>query len=640
MIIIDKSKPKPAKFVRHEHPNPFGSELPNSFKSNYEQDKYWETERTRWHEGYWIGGEQLLTPEHYFYLQEWKIYSQNEGRVIYPRWRDCDDLVFNLVSKCFKGSKDGLVAKRRRFGWSSILMSLAAHKCLTISGTTVPITSADATRVKLLMTKQFQTGYKGLNSYYKPEKSVKNLTRGIFEFGAEEVETVVRNGKKVNLEAENGLGSSILCKPTQDDPTVFEGLTCHFGILDEIMLHPKAQQVKSSMRDCFSEGLQKNGTLLMGGSSGDENENMEAMNLVAEMWYNSSVTDLQTLFLPGWMGDPMFSTNGWSDEKKGTEFIEKERERRNKSTDKTEYFSFIHSFPLTIEDVFNVTKSSLFPVEVVAKINQQKIYISSSPPPVQHGNLIEYDNQIKFVPNPKGNVHILEHPTHLTEYKNNYYGGIDPIPFSTGEQRNRNSDDRSEHALIILKRMAETPVAYYKERDVDSAKVVDTSILLQRYYGNCQALLELTQGGVVDTKYRENGWYNLLADAPAQSSTKWQKSQNKKGVRGSGIDGRESLIKLVDWVNRNVENVHFIELLNDFLIMGEQNSDLGDAFKWCIYGHTNWMMKEAKVIDTAPRVMMVKSYRREGTRNVPVYVERTLNADGGQYHNFFTPLTK
>lgn len=374
LTLIDNTKTPSSKFTRIPHPT--------TFRTTLEEQKYWAEQVRRWFEGY--GG---LTGKHYFYLQEIMIPSIDEGGLIFPEWRDVDDLIFDAIEICERESKDMLIGKRRGVGLTSIFgAALPLFYTHTIPNTVVPITSDNKTKVEAILKDKIIPAYSNLNDKYK--QPLLHNRRDEISFGYKDNNFIDRAGKKVKLESVKGMNSKILPRQTHKDPTAFESVRAKYGFLDELFLHPLANRVRASMSMCFGSGLKKNGWLAMGGSAGDERP--ESMKIAQDLYINSESLRIYPVFIPGTMGNigeceftgRPFMINGHSQIDVAAEYIERKLEMLSKSTDLTEYRNFKHAMPMSWEDLFDAKKSDRFPPEVMDILNEQRRYILEARPKI------------------------------------------------------------------------------------------------------------------------------------------------------------------------------------------------------------------------------------------------------------------
>lgn len=562
LTVIDNTKPKAPMYVRHEIPD---------FRTTLEEDKYWATERQRWVEGYG----DISGPE-YFFIQEFTI-KNAAGAEIRPWWRDVDHFVFEAIKDCKTREHDLFVMKRREVGLSTIGGGLLpVWHALTMPGSTSLMTSADKTRVEKLFAEKTMIGFENLDESFRPSKA--RLRQSGELFMAKE-DTKSRGSF-------TGLKSWIVSRETSDSEGSvgnFESFRAVYCFLDELFLHPRAAKVRASTARCFMDGAHKLGFMLMGGTCGLSTQKGALEG--KEIYLNSKDLNIATLFLKGTLGIKQFSTNGWSDEKAAEEWIMRERERLSRVTDRTEFYKFITDYPLTEDEILDNNIQSVFPQDVAQNLARQKrAIVSRETPPVgkyqsfwggsHNGVGFEKINE-QSLPGDKdkalSGLHILEMP----EPGASYVCGIDAIPFNTG------NEDGSEFCLAIKKRLADTYVAYYAERSIDSGYITGNAIRIQTAYNNAVAMLEINRGGVIKKEYMDAGRKDLLAPRPTELGIKWTDSKESIGFYKNDKTAEHLTNYLVKYLKQHANKLYFprqVEELMKYLVV---NTDLVDAMEAC-----------------------------------------------------------
>lgn len=393
ITIIDKTVPTPAKFV--------APPLPDFSKmSIYEWDKWLDIEYDRWVNGY--GG---LTGRQYAYITAGHL-KNVEGKIIRPMWRDGDDLVFQSDFESRRDNEDLMIVKRREFGLTSIYGGFEPiYNCLMHPGSDNLMTSADGTRVQSMFSQKTMVMYTHLP-----------LPKVLDSKGASEFRDlpILRKTKKGELELgrEDKFGnpttaiSRIVCIQTSKDHEAAKAFENYRGMsvfVDELFLHPRPEVVHASAQATISEGFIKKGHMVFGGSCGlDDNatkEDVEALKKGAAMgerlWNDAEAKRIKCVFVPGWMciekapeytndGKPTgkilkFMVNGWSDEKRATEWIMQRRDFLEKAKNKDMLRNFIKQYPLTVEEVFESNRNPIFPEEIYDQLAQAKKTINENP---------------------------------------------------------------------------------------------------------------------------------------------------------------------------------------------------------------------------------------------------------------------
>jgi hypothetical protein len=201
------------------------------------------------------------------------------------------------------------------------------------------------------------------------------------------------------------------------------------------------------------------------------------------MWKEAASLGVRTVFIPGTMGISRapeydkdgnqtgrfydFCPNGWSDKEGAREWIDRRREYLDRSDDKRDYIGFVKSYPVDINDIFEMNNVGIIPEDILLKINAQKKRIIEDPRPVNTYDLLERDGRVIAVANSKGMYTILEHPVTGEQYR----AGTDPIPMvdtdSMDTKKALSSGKRSVHSTIVKRPSTQEYVAYYQRRTND-----------------------------------------------------------------------------------------------------------------------------------------------------------------------------
>ena len=179
---------------------------------------------------------------------------------------------------------------------------------------------------------------------------------------------------------------------------------------------------------------------------------------------------------------------------------------------------------------------------------------------------------MKFLENPN--------PNH------SYIAGIDPIPFNS-----KNMGDGSNQAIIIKDIDTNRYVAHYAERDSDPDQIVNNMILLQEYYNNAVAMIEINRGGVVKQKYKELGKLHLLARKPIFLGKGFWKDDDSIGYYKNDVTAERGNAYLIDYLNAYTEDIWFLEVIAELKNYLIENTDLADAMVACEILHKNIVKK-------------------------------------------------
>lgn len=586
---------KPPKYEYSE----YQKRKPSDNASQLEKDKFWEKEKDKWANGY-----RGLTGFHYFFLTQTKI-KNALGEEIRPFWRDVDELIFGKYEQARKERKDILFAKRREVGLTTIFGGcVPVCNSLLYPGSNSLITSADKDRIKNLFLEKTSVVYDNLDPYIKPKRA--GTRQEGFMFFAD---------KDTRTGEYTGLKSSIVSKETVKKPNSFETYRAVFAFVDEFFLHTKASEVLSSIQSCVKAGFKKVAPVVLGGSCG--NTSAEGLKEGLRLWKDADILGIIKVFIPGTMGISEapeydqsgvetgnilnFCPNGYSDVEKAKEWILKTRSILEKAEDKSRYRRFIKEYPLTEEELFAMSGDGVFAKypEIPKMIDVQKIHLLNNPPPVMTYDLARNSNGLVMAtPNPQGKFVILEH----AQPNNIYLSGSDPIPFNT-----ENIKEGSDYAIVIKKTLANSYVAYYKERNLDSDAVIRNCILLQDYFNKSKTLFEVNRGGVAKKIYKDLMRQDLLAKRPDALGIQFVDKNEAYGYYKTGHTAQRGVELLIQYLLKHTDKIFFREILDELSVFLVGNTDLLDAIIACEFQDANIIEHNKKYAAPAPR-----------TREVPV----------------------
>jgi hypothetical protein len=559
-----------------------------NFKTKLEEQKYWAEEYRRWLEGY-----AGLMPRHYFYLTMGTL-KPIQGLPIKPVWRDVDAMIFEADAETRRIGHTLNIIKRREVGLTSIYGgNEPIYNCLTMPGSINLITSADKTRVKNLFSDKTMFMYDNLSlpDYMMPHKK------------SERQEGFLNLASKKN-KGGVGAGSQVYCLETADNDRSakrFETFRAMSIFLDELFLHPRADIVFKSSQACLRQSFQVIGHMTIGGScGGDTVDEINALknnaDMIEQMIGDADALDMTVVFIPGTLGingaDELddngrktgnrlsFMENGYSNTEKAKEWIEKKRTALKRAKDQSHYNNFVKSYPLTIEEVFQVNRAGIMPPEVYENLQAAKIKIEE-----KGGNKffsMRKDSQTEkyeIKENSKGKFVIIADPDPCKTY----LAGTDPIPFN----QSAIIDEGSEYALMVYCLEDEAPVAYYAERNLDADHCVGQGILLQERYRSIEfpdgapAMIENNRGEVAIRIYKELNKYSLLANRPKNLGFIYEENSagEKKGWYSNDKTIARANTYAINILKLYGDRIGLRRLVDEAARWPNANNDLFDALK-------------------------------------------------------------
>jgi hypothetical protein len=429
--------------------------------------RYYEKQYQIWEEGYYRDGVKVISGKLYFYIQEVKL-KTGRGEIIRPIWRDVEDLVFNTIDECLAtGNKEDLfILKRREIGLTSMIAAgLSFWFARTNPGSTLNLTSADKKRFVRMFEDKIIVAYNNMSPYIMNCKP-KNINRSKNDVYLK-VEMKKRTEEGVDESRETEFN---LIETSQSDDSVanFSSSRTPFMFVDEIFLHPRINELLRSAKATMMDGAEKFGFFLGGGTC-EDTLSQEELAQFHTLWTEAERKGIRTLFLPAWMGLKQFSTNGWSDEKKGTEWVLRELENAEKSSDPNDAVAWKKNYPLTTDDIWKIARGKGFFEQDVMDILErtQERLIETGKNEEYPAKLVPRGDSIEIIPDSQkrgkddGGFWVIEPPMEGQEY----YQEIDGV--ASGKEDG--DDDGSWIASTIYKGVSllgdhYAPVCHYFER--------------------------------------------------------------------------------------------------------------------------------------------------------------------------------
>jgi len=572
---------KKSKFVYAEWEAKYGLK-PNATKT--EKDIWWQKEKD-----FWTEGRFGLCGPHYFALTQGWV-KDARGFKKRPIWRDIDELIYEGYMEARRSNHDLFITKRREVGLSFIFGGIIPMWiAMTNPGSTSLITSADKKRLEALFKDKTRVVYDEFEEYARPG-IVSTRQEGYLHLGRRDPKTG----------SVTGLDSQIITKETVDTPTAFEAYRAMHIFIDECMLHPKADRVYKSAQASTKSGFVKVAPIVIGGSAGEATST--GQKLAKTLWDNAEALKILTIFLPGNQGIMEapeldingketgkilnFCPNGYSDEEAAKNWIMQTRETLDKLEDKSYLNSFIKQYPLEIQEVFSVAGHGAFPKSIMDKLDTQERIILTTRPPIDRSILFRnHDGTIIKQAQPSSAMYFLEDP----QEGHTYIAGIDPIPFNS-----KNMGDGSKQGIVIKDIDTNRYVAHYAERDSDPDQIVNNMILMQEYYNNAIAMIEINRGGVVKQKYKEMGKLHLLAKKPIFLGKGFWKDDDSIGYYKNDVTAERGNTYLIDYLRVYTEDIWFLEMVQELKNYLIENTDLADAMVACEIMHKNIVKKFEK----------------------------------------------
>ena len=548
---------------------------PDLNPDSVQYQEYWAQEMDRCVNGYKPKGMKKISGKYYFYLNYYMILgndgtSGNRKTLIHPWYRTMDHEYFDTIETCKDEGKGMIVIKARDKGFSYMNSGAVAHEYTFFPFNDVGV----AAGLQATADAFFDKVKKGLNGIHPNFKhSVLKDTTDIMRSGYKQKN---KDGKWET----GGYQSTIICR-TMDNPEVFKGERVSLMVFEEAGEFKKLKNAYMSSKACFMDGDIQFGVPIVGGTGGDITK---ASKDFMDMYYSYDAYNLIPMFIPAsraYYG--FFDINtGVENEKAAIEKLTEERDNIQKSGNNDAYNLHVQNYPLTIEEAFLNTKSSRFDISL---LNAQRSRILSSidfRSQIQRGYLDwELGNEefaVKWRPHPEGPYRILTHP--MTEYRFLDIGGVDSY-----DQDTAGASD-SLGSAIIYRRFANTDVpsdyviAEYTDRPPKKEDFWDGVLKLAVYY-NAKMLVEYTKIGILDYFKRMNA-LKYLKEKPESAHNPGTKTRNRYGVH-MNKQVKSLLEDLIDdYIRENVEDIWFMDLIDELAVYGRQNTDRAMAFGLCL----------------------------------------------------------
>lgn len=572
ITIIDNISPKSP--ILEYKPKP-------TFRTQYEKEKYWGEQKKLW-----IEGIDNIPGSLYHKTQEQKIKDRDLGHIFSPICRDVDLLIHQTIRDCRTNGEALVIIKGRGVGLSSEMGCLSNYFMRVHPGTTTLLTSQEKPKIAALFSEKVAVTFDQYDDDIRPIVVNRNETATTCYLKAEIVYKDSIGKTQTNT-------SQIICRETSDSPasaSAFSGQGAIFGAYDELFLHKRRKELIKSSASCYMNQRTRitTGFLLAGGTCEDTltNEQLAELRLlIEEIQTNGRLGTMKArlLFIPSWMGT--FMTNGHSDEKKGREWWDREIDELEKLKDPTVVRAFRMNNPMSLDDIFELSKGGVFEDDVSNKIKEQYKIVTSSPHPIKKCKLIEVGSSISQQLDKKGNIEILEEPRPGV----GYYLNIDGV--ATGKKSG--SNDGSNVSGVIVKMfdtngLVYAPVAIYYERPETIEQSYYCLLALARYYNQMGGLIGISaeaNAGTADhfsTFLDKNAMGRYIVNRQDLSGK--GNSNTKKSFQYVTIDVRDFQIKAGNiFLRKYIGNIRMPSLLLDLMKSASENADIRDGwFMWFV----------------------------------------------------------
>ena len=535
-------------------------------------EEYWARETERCLYGYKPKGYNKISGKYYYYLNYYRILGNdgtkgNRKTLIYPWYRDMDHEYFDLFDQCKQENKGMIVIKARDKGFSYMNSGILAHEFTFFPHSEVGIAAGLQVTADAF--------------FDKVKKGVNNIHPNFRHSWLKDTDTMLKSGyKKKNKDGKweiGGYQSVIHCR-TMDNPEVYKGERLSVMVFEEAGEFKSLMNAYMSSKACFMDGDLQFGVPIVGGTGGDiEKASKDFM----EMYYEADAFNLINIFIPAskvYYGYFDVKT-GQSDMEGAEEKIMEDRTKLQDAGKEKAYNLHIQNYPMTVEEAFLKTKSNFFDLSLI-NMQRSKILANVDFEYQLQTGFLDWNDEggVDWFADANGPVKVLHHP--MPEVSGLDIGGIDSY------DQDRAGRSESLGSAIIYRRFMDMDspgdcvVAEYTERPRTAEQFWDNCLKLAVYY-NAKMLVEYTKIGILDY-FRRNDGLKYLKEKPVTAHSPGRLTRNRYGVHMNKQVKALMINVIDDYIKTNVEDVWFIEILNELADFGIRNTDRAMAFGLCL----------------------------------------------------------
>ena len=558
---------------------------------------FWNEEYKRCKEGMTVNG-YTITGFNYYFLNYYQLPNTEQNiagdsrSIIFPRFFVYQYEFFHYFELCRKLRKNVAEMKNRGCGMSEINASIFDNFFNCFKNSICLLTAFDDNYVKKTLDK-INAGITFTDDntdggMLKLRQVINTATKK----RASHYKVV--NGQKI----ETGFMSQIEGIVVDKDRKM-RGDRVGFLFLEESGSNPILERSFIKAEELVTVGGNKIGIICAIGTGGDSGANLEGLRKVyynPEMFqvlpfYHNYTEDgswvKTAYFIPAYIS----MNNSKFVGSRGEYLIEKQKshynERRASITDPKTLLDHKAEQCFTAEEAFAAEGVNKFNK---IKISEQiiAIRIKKETPPIQRGYMeFTYNGPerkrenitgVKFKPNPKGPIYILEHPIWETKeqeiIRNLYVAGIDGIDIGASETSSQTRDP-SKFCTTIKRRIygMNEPmyVAYYMDRPDDIRDAYKQTIGLLMYY-QAQANIEASRLSVL-TYARDNKFMQYFMKRPrvCYGDNLKRRTANQYGTTATTAMIEHGTDLVADYVEDYCHNIWFIEFLDQLNLYTDEN---------------------------------------------------------------------
>lgn len=524
----------------------------------------WEREEIR----RCIEGYDGLSGKMYFYYNYCKI-KNISGGIIRPDFRVMDAVWFHLIEafqpEQYLSGHGVICIKRRRSGFSWKEAADVLHDAIFQSSRNIGMTSKSEDDAKRIFG-WVQFIYERLPSFMKIPMSSQAQDKVVFA----RKEKDVHGNKKLT-----GPLSTIYSSAPSDD--CFEGDMLTKMIIDEVGKIKNVTTIWSMSEDTMMQETEMLGIPVLFGTAGEQDPGANGVGQ-KQFWNKHKDYSLVRFFTPGWSG-LYVDDKGNDDVERAVKWVLEQREKKLKISDE-EYHKFLQKYPLNVKEALLSFGGS--GIGNIKKIRDQEYELEKNPVKFIEGKFrwgYAEEPTVVFEPNTlhdtSGKCRIYEQPS----LSIGYCSGCDPADH---DYVNKGSSDLSMYIMSHQKGMRPPKVVFsYTDRPDKVNDYYEQAIMALVYYNNTMVLIENNRNGMIQY-FQNNGYIHLLKPEPQQKNVLNTQSNMKIGIRKTTNSGKEMERCINEYTNNYCDVIPEIELLQDFMVYGSENTDRAIAFGWTL----------------------------------------------------------
>lgn len=570
----------------------------SAYKDGKEYCDFWDREYERCQDGLTVNG-YTITGDNYYFLNYYRLPNLSSAKkagsgrgIDFPNFYVKQYEYFHYIELCKQLRKNAIGLKARGVGFSEIGAAIAVntYNCRPHSRSVI------AAQQQIYVEATLDKCWSQLN-YLDDE------TEGGFRKLRQKHNTAMyKRASNVNTDGVESGWMSEIEGITADRPNKIRGDRTDYLCYEESGSWPNWKKAFIQGDALIDIQGQRFGIKCAWGTGGDSGPALEGLaSAYYEPWtydalpYKHSYTAdglavLTGYFIPAYTivtSSAYIDNRGWTNPEIGRKYYQAERDR--KLGDPKGLLLYSAEYCFTAEEALALEGDNQFNTvllsEQLAAIKLHKITPEEFKPKFGQLEYIfnenvhteEAKNGVRFIPNPKGKVCIIEHPIkseHGADFRNLYVAGIDGIDMG-GNDTSDKTRDPSDFCVVVKKRCfgVQDPmyVCIYKDRPNNLEEAYRTTLKILEYY-NCKACLESTRISILTwfrTKKKEDR-YLMRRPRAVQSDIQAGRS------RQFGAPATETVIQhqldLIDtYINDYCSNIWYEPMLNELITYSYEN---------------------------------------------------------------------